>query len=356
MSRLVWLRYALIPVALVLAQVTPDRHALIFGVSAAAIVLLASEIGAATSAVASSLGSGLGGLLNATFGNAAELVIGTLALRHGLTDLVKASITGSILSNVLLVFGAAAVAGGLRDQIVRFNRTAASLGTTMLVLSAIALVVPAVFHELARRGGVNTELRLDTEIAVVLFVAYLLFLWFSLGTHRVLFRGAAEPEDTAPHGTSMPTWVWVVRLGVATAAAAVVADALLGTLEAIGAALGTTERFVGVIIVAIIGNAAEHYSAVVLAWRRRMDAALQIAVGSSTQIALFVAPVMVFLSFVLGPHPIDLLFTPFEIAAVVASVVIIAFIAHDGETHWMEGVLLIAVYAILALGFFFLPA
>jgi Ca2+:H+ antiporter len=298
------------------------------------------------------LGGGIGGLLNATFGNATELIIGALALREGLPDLVKASLTGSIIGNLLLVFGASALVGGLRHPVQRFNRTAAGLGTTMLLLSAIGLIVPAVFHYLARGTGAP-ELKLDTEIAVVLLVSYCISLVFTLGTHRSLY-GSAAPPSAAGQGRSVRRPV--VLLLVSTLAVALVSEVLVGAVEATARDLGLTELFVGVIVVALVGNAAEHYSAIVLASRDQMDAAIGIAVGSSTQIALFVAPALLLLSYVIGPQPMDLLFTVFELVAIVVSVLSIAFIAHDGETHWMEGVQLLAVYIILALGFFFLPA
>jgi Ca2+:H+ antiporter len=339
-----------------LAYWSPERHIAVFVTSVLAILPLAGYIGRATEALAEQLGGGIGGLLNATFGNAAELIIGALALREGLTDLVKASITGSIIGNLLLVFGASALVGGLRHPVQHFNRTAAGLGTTMLLLSTIALVVPAVFHRLSRGVPDSPELKLDTEIAVVLFVTYCLSLIFTLRTHRDSSGMAAqidgEPDAKHPQGKKR----WILMLLGATAAVAVVSEVMVSSVEATAKDLGFTQLFVGVVIVALIGNAAEHYSAVVMAANNKMDAAISIAVGSSTQIALFVAPVLVFLSYLLAPAPMDLVFSVFEIVAISLSVLSIAFIAHDGETHWMEGVQLLAVYVILALGFFFLPA
>jgi Ca2+:H+ antiporter len=258
----------------------------------------------------------------------------------------------SIIGNVLLVFGAAAFVGGLRFNVQRFNRTAAGLGTTMLLLSVIGLIVPAVFHRVARASGA-AELTLDTEIAVVLFVTYCLSLVFTLRTHRGLYGAAEHQAGQALHGSVRGP---ILMLLASTAAVAVVSEVLVGAVANAALSLGMTELFVGVVIVALVGNAAEHYSAVVLAARNEMDAAIGIAVGSSTQIALFVAPVLVFLSYVIGPAPMDLLFSAFELVAIGVSVTSIGFIAHDGETHWMEGVQLLAVYAILCLGFYFLPA
>jgi Ca2+:H+ antiporter len=343
-----------VPLAIGLHLVAPERHVSIFLASVLAILPLAAFIGHATEVLAEHLGDGIGGLLNATFGNAAELIIGVLALRQGLTDLVKASLTGSIIGNVLLVFGASALVGGLRHPVQRFNRTAAGLGTTMLLLSTIGLVVPAVFHWLSRGTPDAPELKLDTEIAVVLFVTYCLSLVFTLKTHRGLYGKERAAGERTPHGRRGIRRAVLILLG-ATVGVAIVSELLVGTVTAAARDLGMTQLFVGVVIVALVGNAAEHYSAVVLAANDQMDAALAIAVGSSTQIAMFVAPVLVFLSYLVAPHPMNLLFTVFEIAAIGLSLLSIAFIAHDGETHWMEGVQLLAVYAILALGFYYLP-
>jgi Ca2+:H+ antiporter len=342
-----------VPVALAVGYLAPERHVLVFVTSALAILPLAATMGRATEVLAERLGGGIGGLLNATFGNAAELIIGALALREGLVDLVKASVTGSIIGNVLLVFGAAALVGGLRHPVQRFNRTAAGLGTTMLLLSAVGLIVPAVFHRLVPNHRA-AELALDTEIAVVLLVTYALSLVFTLRTHRSIY---GPPEHQAESADHRPVRVgrWVLVLLAATAGVALVSELLVGAVSATAHELGMTELFVGVIVVALVGNAAEHFSAVSLASRNQMDAAIAIAVGSSTQIALFVAPVLVLLSYVIAPVPMDLRFTTFELVAIGLSVLAISFIAHDGETHWMEGVQLLAVYVVLALGFYFLP-
>jgi Ca2+:H+ antiporter len=338
------------PAAAALEFLSPERHTAIFVASAISIVPLAAYIGRATDELANRLGGGVGGLLNATFGNAAELIIGVLALRRGLTDLVKASLTGSIIGNVLLVFGLCAVVGGVRHPVQRFNRTAAGLGATMLLLSAIGLTVPAVFHQLAQGSGPGPELKLDTEIAVVLILTYCASLVFTLRTHRDM-----SGLDADHHSASGTMWPAVGMLVTATAGVAWMSELLVGAVSEAAGALGMSDLFVGVVVVAIIGNAAEHFSAVMMAARDKMDAAIAIAIGSSTQIALFVAPVLVFASYVIAPTPMDLLFTVFEVAAVSLAVLAIAFIAHDGETHWMEGVQLLAVYAILALGFYFLP-
>jgi len=340
-----------VPIAVALAYLFPSHHRAIFVASVVSIVPLAAYIGRATDDLARHFGGGIGGLLNATFGNAAELIIGAIALRRGLTDLVKASLTGSIIGNVLLVFGLCAVVGGTRHQVQHFNRTAAGMGATMLLLSAIGLTVPVVFHVLARVNGGSADLKLDTEIAVVLFLTYLASLVFTLKTHRSLY---STTNDDAPTTTRIGPAIGVL-IG-ATAGVAWMSELLVDSLADTARALGMSNLFVGVVIVAIAGNAAEHYSAVLMAARNRMDAALSIAIGSSTQIALFVAPLLVFLSYAIAPAPMDLLFTPFEVVSVGLAVLTIAMISHDGETHWMEGVQLLAVYAILVLAFYFLPA
>jgi Ca2+:H+ antiporter len=358
-----------VPVSIALELVAPERHIAIFCTSVLAILPLAAYMGRATEALADHLGGGIGGLLNATFGNAAELIIGALALRAGLTDLVKASLTGSIIGNVLLVFGAAALVGGLRRPVQRFNRTAAGVGTTMLLLSTIGLVIPAVFHRLSRGVPNAPELELDTEIALVLFLTYCASLVFTLKTHRALYgpplashAASSTVEEPALSGArqrrverSPGVRHAVLTLFAATIGVAVMSELLVGTASDAARSLGMSELFVGVVVIALVGNATEHYSAVIMASDDKMDAAIAIAIGSSTQIALFVAPALVFLSYLIAPAPMDLLFTTFEIVAIALAVLSIAFIAHDGETHWMEGVQLLAVYVILALGFYFLP-
>ncbi|HEX5832130.1 MAG TPA: calcium/proton exchanger [Gemmatimonadaceae bacterium] len=326
----------------------------VFLASSAAIVPLAALMGRATERLAERLGEGVGGLLNATFGNAAELIIAIVALRAGLYDLVKASITGSIIGNVLLVFGASALWGGLKYQRQVFNRTAAGVNATLLVISAAGLLLPAIFHLVAGAGRATVERELSFEISLVLIATYVLSLVFSLRTHRHLYVGEAHllDDDSAVGG---PLWHSVVLLLLATTGVAFMSELLVGAVEETAAQFGMNEVFVGVILVALIGNAAEHSSAILMAARNKMDAAITIAVGSSIQVALFVAPVLVFLSYVIAPAPIDLLFTTMEVAAVTLSVWIMALVASDGESNWMEGVQLLALYVMLALVFFWLP-
>ncbi|MCI0659947.1 MAG: calcium/proton exchanger, partial [Acidobacteria bacterium] len=328
---------------------------MIFATSALAIIPLAGWMGRATEHLAEKMGEGIGGLLNATFGNAAELIIALMALHKGLFGVVKASLTGSIIGNILLVLGLSIFLGGLKYPRQVFNRTAAMLGSTLLALSAIALVLPAVFHFVVPNGQ-KAERDLSLEISVVLILTYIASLIFTLRTHQHLYKGGVEGQEEekaiGTHGWSKGKSI-AVLLG-ATALVALMSEFLVGTVENASNSLGLTEVFVGVILVAIIGNAAEHSTAILVALKNKMDLALNIAIGSSMQVALFVAPVLVFASYLFG-KPMDLIFTPMEVVTIVASVAIVTLIAQDGESNWMEGVLLLAVYVILALTFFWLP-
>jgi Ca2+:H+ antiporter len=347
-----------VPIAIVLEYVVHARAEWIFITSCLAIIPLAGLMGKATEHLAEHVGEGIGGLLNATFGNAAELIIAVVALNAGLHDVVKASITGSIIGNILLVFGLSALIGGARYSIQSFNKTAANLGTTMLTLAAIGLVVPAIFHYVVIGGDVPVaEQELSLEIAVILMTTYVLSLVFTLKTHKHLYAGGhGDDADEAMGTQGWSTGRSLTVLLVATAFVALMSEFLVGAVEATAKSFGMTEVFVGVILVAIIGNAAEHSTAVLMAIKNKMDIAINIAVGSSIQIALFVAPLLVFLSYFVGPSPMDLIFTNFEVLAVTLSVAIMALISQDGESNWMEGVQLLAVYAILGIAFFYLPA
>jgi Ca2+:H+ antiporter len=335
----------------------------VFACSALAIVPLAGLMGRATESLAARLGAGVGGLLNATFGNAAELIIALAALQKGLQDVVKASLTGSIIGNVLLVLGLAILVGGLGRERQRFERSAAAVGSTLLALATIGLVIPAVFHfvlEAAVHGATLTveretllERELSVEIAVVLFVTYLLHLVFSLRTHKHLYAGQQLEEPDAPHPTRPRDAA--LQLLVATLLIAWMSELLVGAVEEASHALGLTEVFVGVIVVAVIGNAAEHSTAVLVARKNQVDLAMNIAIGSSIQIALLVAPLLVFTSYLVGPTPMDLRFTVFEVVSVGIAMFVVNLVAQDGESNWLEGALLVAVYLILGLAFFFLP-
>ncbi|MCI0664786.1 MAG: calcium/proton exchanger, partial [Acidobacteria bacterium] len=338
-----------VPIAIVL-EWTHAKPIAIFVTSALAIIPLAGWMGRATEHLAEKMGEGIGGLLNATFGNAAELIIALVAMRRGLFDVVKASITGSIVGNILLVLGLSILLGGLKYPNQVFNRAAAMLGSTMLALSAIALLMPALFHILVANKPNVREQDLSLEIAIVLFITYVLSLIFTLRTHSHLYSGAVEVEGeqaaTGAHGWSKSRSLIVLL--VATGLVALMSEFLVGAVEEASHVLGLSGVFVGVILVAIIGNAAEHSTAVLMALKNKMDLSLNIAIGSSMQIALFVAPVLVFVSYLFG-KPMDLLFTTLEVVTVAVSVAVVALIAQDGESNWMEGVLLLAVYTILGL-------
>jgi Ca2+:H+ antiporter len=338
---------------------------IVFVFAGLAIIPLAGLMGSATERLASRLGAGVGGLLNATFGNAAELIIAVVALQQGLFDIVKASLTGSIIGNVLLVLGASVLLGGLGREKQHFDRAAAAAGSTLLALATIGLVVPAMFHLVADHAVASAQLTPEREvaserslsllIAIVLFVAYLLSLLFSLRTHRHLYAGQDHTASHEPAEPGMSTRRAALLLAIATVVVAWMSELLVGAVEETASVVGVSEVFVGVIVVAVIGNAAEHSTAVLMAMKNKMDLAINIAVGSSIQIALFVAPVLVFVSYLVPDGPMDLRFTPFEVLAVGIAVVAMNLVAQDGESNWLEGALLLAVYLVLGIAFFFLP-
>lgn len=328
----------------------------LFVCSALGIIPVAGWIGRATEALAARVGEGLGGLLNATFGNAAELIIAGIALYKGLINVVKASITGSIIGNVLLVFGLSILFGATKYKEQRFNRTAARTSVISLSLAAIGLIIPTVFHRVAdsspRGWSPLVEQKLSLAIAVVLFLTYFCMLGFSLWTHKHFFRGANRHGDENHRQWSRGKSMTILL--IATALVGLLSEFLVGTIENVRDSVGLTEVFVGVIIVAIVGNAAEHSTAILMAMKDKMDLTVGIAIGSSLQIALFVAPVLIFLSYLFG-QPMDLEFTVPEVVAVVASVYILFQISGDGETNWIEGIQLLSVYVILGILFFYLP-
>jgi Ca2+:H+ antiporter len=347
-----------IPVAAML-RIWPKlgNETALFICSCLAVVPLAGWMGRATEELAEHLGQGIGGLLNATFGNAAELIIALMALSKGLTGVVKASITGSIIGNILLVMGASILGGGLKFTEQRFNKTAARASATTLTLASVALTIPAVFHVTASGAwSQTTEQKLSLAIAVVLFATYACLLGFELITHKQLYAGASqnggEDRKEAASGWSVSRSIFI--LVVATALTALMSEFLVSAVEAARSALGLTEVFIGVIVIAVIGNAAEHSTAIIMAMKNKMSLSLGIAVGSSLQIALFVAPVLVFCSYPFGT-PMDLEFTLPEVVAVIVAVQLIFQISGDGETNWLEGVQLLSLYLILGILFFYLP-
>lgn len=345
----------MVPAAVALEFLRPDWHAGIFVTACLAIVPLAGWLGRATEHLAAKTGPSIGGLLNATFGNAAELILALMAIRKGLYPVVKASLTGSIIGNILLVLGAACLAGGLKFKVQRFSAVGARSQSSMLTLTAIALIMPAAFHQLGGEAALRRENGLSMEISIVLLVTYGLSLLFTLHTHKLLFTCPDEPEITESHETPWTIRKSLVVLSISTAMVAWMSEILVGSVEPAAAAFGMTSVFVGVIVVAIVGNAAEHSTAVLMAMKNRMDLSLGIAIGSSLQIALFVAPALVLASYWLGPRPMDLVFTPMEVVSIAVAIVITGQIASDGQTDWLEGVQLLAVYLILGIVFFFLP-
>lgn len=353
-----------LPVAVAVHYVPPWKNeTLLFVVSALAIVPLAGLMGEATEQLSHRLGAGIGGLLNASFGNAAEMIIALMALKAGLIDVVKASITGSIVGNLLLVLGASIFCGGLRHPRQKFNKTAVRASCTALMLAAFALVIPTVFHVAADKHPGNwtpaAEENLSAAIAIVLLLSYVALLVFSLVTHRDLFSGEedhAQPvAENQAAGEVWPVGKAVGYLVVATGLVAWMSEFLVGAVEAARVSFGMTETFVGVIVIAIVGNAAEHSTAVTMALKNKMDLSIGIAVGSSLQIALFVTPVLVLASFLFPKH-LSLEFSLAEVSAVVAAVFVTEQISGDGESNWLEGIQLLALYVVIGILFFFLPA
>ncbi len=335
----------------------PDAHTAIFLCACFAIVPLAGWMGKATEHIAEKTGEGVGGLLNATFGNAAEIILALFALQKGLYDVVKASLTGSIIGNVLLVMGLSCFAGGVRHRVQRFNATAARVQSTMLTLAAASLIVPAAYHHLYGEHARLNEAKMSLVLASVLLITYVASLLFSLRTHRKLFVGTAA--EAAHLDEDAHRWTMGRSFAVLTVSAVFVgwiSEILVGSVEHAAQAFGMGTVFIGVVVVAIAGNAAEHSTAILVALKNRMDLSIGIAVGSSVQIALFAAPVLVFASYFVGPHPMDLVFTQFEVLAVALAVWVAGQVAEDGESNWLEGLQLLALYFMLAIGFYFLPA
>ncbi len=349
-----------IPIAIFL-EFNHAEAAIIFGAAAAGVIPTAALMGRATEQLAHRSGPGIGGLLNVTFGNAPEMIIAIFALNAGLQEVVKASIIGSILGNILLVMGAAMFFGGLKRERQTFNPTAAAVQSSMLLLAAVALVMPTVF-QLVSGGGlpqvgeerVNFGSDLETMSLIVAFIllgSYAAGLFFSLKSHRSLFNPTAGAEDHVDEPWSIRTSVLV--LASAGVAVGVMSEILVGSISEASETIGLSEFFVGLIVVAIVGNAAEHWVAIYFAAKDKMDLAVNISIGSSAQIALFVAPVLVLLSFVIGPNPMALVFNGFELGAVFLAIMIANHVTHDGESTWYEGLQLLAVYAVLGVVFFF---
>jgi Ca2+:H+ antiporter len=348
-----------IPIAVVL-ELLHASPALIFATSAIGVIPTAALMGRATEELADRVGPGIGGLLNVTFGNFPELLIAFFALREGLHEVVKASIIGSVLGNVLLVMGAAMLVGGVTRDRQSFSARAARSQATMLLLASVALVMPAVF-QLVRGGGLplpGAELvrfsssveGLSLTVAIVLLISYAGGLWFSLVSHRDLFN-PPDDEDDDPE-------VWSVKrsvslLAISGLAVGLMSEILVGSIAETAESVGLTEFFIGAVIVAIVGNAAEHWVAVYVAAKDKMDLAVNIAIGSGAQVALFVGPVLVILSFFVGPQPLALVFNGFEVAGILLAVIVASHITSSGESTWFEGLMLLAVYAVVVATFLF---
>ena len=347
---------------------------IVFLTAAAAIVPLAAWMGTATEEIAAKVGPSLGGLLNATFGNATELIVALIALKEGLLGVVKSSLAGSIIGNLLLVMGLSMFLGGLRYKSQTFQPVVARVNASSMNLAVIALLLPTAMNFTSSGIGIELSRNLSTAVAVVLIGVYAMTLLFSMKTHTYLFDAAtankeaelvegaegavgaiAPPPSEAEHdehGGSI--WLWVGVLLAATIAVAFESEFLVTSLETATEQLGFSELFTGVILLPVIGNAAEHATAVTVAMKNKMDLSVSVAVGSSLQIALFVAPVLVLAGWAFG-QPMDLNFQPFELVAIAVSVLIANSISSDGESNWLEGLLLLAAYAVLALSFFFHP-
>ncbi|MGI8674063.1 MAG: calcium/proton exchanger [Thermoleophilaceae bacterium] len=348
-----------IPAAVVL-EIVGAAPPLIFGAAALGVIPTAALMGKATEELAARAGSGIGGLLNVTFGNAPELIIAFFALLAGLQEVVKASIVGSIIGNILLVLGASMLVGGWKRESQTFSRTAANAQSGMLLLAGGALVMPAVF-QLLHGGGlpaIDAEIvnfspeleRLSLGVSILLIFSYVAGLVFSLRTHRAIFNPYEGEEEEE---TSWSVKRSVVMLAVAGGLVGVMSEILVGSISETAEQIGLSEFFIGVFVVAIVGNAAEHWVAVLVAAKDKMDLAVNIAIGSSAQIALFVAPLLVLLSFVFGEQPMALVFNGYEVAALILAIFIAGFVTQDGESNWFEGLQLLVLYAVLGVVFFF---
>ena len=360
MRRPVFLLAVFIPVAIAL-EIAHADPVLIFGAAALGVIPTAALMGMATEELAAKSGPGIGGLLNVTFGNAPELIIAFFALLEGLQEVVKASIVGSIIGNILLVLGAAMLVGGWNRDKQTFNATAAHAQSAMLLLALAALILPALWQLIHGGGlpGVGDERvdfgsdleHLSFGVAIVLMLSYVAGLFFSLKTHRRLFNPYTEEDHEDTLGWTVKKSL--VLLGLSAVAVGVMSEILVGSISEASHDIGLSEFFVGVFIVAIVGNAAEHWVAVLVAAKNKMDLAVNIAIGSSAQIALFVAPLLVLASFVVGDNPMALVFNGYELGALVLAVIIANFLTQDGESNWFEGLQLLALYAVFGLVFFY---
>lgn len=355
-TKIFWL-LPFVPLALVLPHLCPDAHRTVFFVSVAAIIPLAALLSRATEGVAAKTGDAVGGLLNATLGNLTELVITLTALRAGMFDLVKASITGAVVTNSLFMLGGAFLLGGIRHRVQEFNFLTARMQTGMLILAAVALVVPSAVGKLA---GADVELgayqqQLAVGLSILLMVVYGLGMVHSLITHRDIYASSGHGDD---HEEEKP-WPLAVSIGalaVATVFIALVSEVFVESVQVAAEQMGMSAPFVGFVVVSIVGGAAEMMTAFSAAQKNRVDLSVSIAMGSSTQIALFVAPVLVLASYLVAPTPMDLVFQPGQVLMVVLCTMTVGFLAAIGRSTWYVGVQLIAIYAVFAVTLYLLPA
>jgi Ca2+:H+ antiporter len=350
-----------VAVAALLAELAHAEPLIIFVLSAIGLIPLAKLIGDATEELAVYTGPRVGGLLNATLGNAAELIIAVFAIQAGLLDLVRASIAGSIIGNLLLVLGLALFAGGLKNGLQRFDRRTAGLNATLLILAVVVLAIPSLFDP-ALAITPDNELLFSEGVGIVLIVLYGLNILYSFTAgkqaanhHEVEGAGGVISETEPVHEARWSLRLAVILLIAATVGTALVSEALVGAVEPVTAQIGLSEFFVGLILIPLVGNVAEHLVAVQAAIKNKMELSMAISLGSSIQVALFVAPVLVFAALLFGERLL-LVFNNFELIALIGAAIIAAFIAQDGESNWLEGAMLLAVYLIIALAFLLLPA
>ena len=345
-----------IPITVALDHLAHVSAPVLFFMAAVAIIPIAAQIVGATEQLATRTGDAVGGLLNATFGNAPELIIALVALRAGYIDMVRASLVGAILANLLLALGVAFLTGGLRFHDQKFNPTAARAYSTMMFLAAVSLTVPSAFSRVfAPNGVIRAEAKLNFGIAILLLLAYGLYILYSLKTHSAAFASSESEHEPHEHEERWSVSRAVITLITASAMAAWMSEILVGAAEETGKALGMSQVFIGIVFVAIVGGAAESGSAVAMARKNKMDLSVGIALGSCVQIALFVAPILVLASYFIAPLPLELAFGRAEIGSLLMAVLIAALVCGDGQSNWFKGVQLITVYAIVALMFYLMP-
>ncbi len=352
----IYLLFIFIPVAVALEHFTPEANTLIFFTSALAIIPIARLISESTENLSHYTGDAIGGLLNASFGNLPELIITLMALKAGLYNMVLAALIGAILANLLLALGASFLVGGIKYHTQDFNPVSSRVYSTMMFIAVISMVVPSSFNQLF--GGENVlrkEYLLNIGLSVLLLLTYILYLIFMIKTHPDYFKSSKTDENENEHETIWSIKRAVISLVIASVLAAFMSEIFVGSAEETGKALGMTTTFIGMIILAIVGGAAESLSAISMASKDKMDLTLSIALGSCIQIALFIAPLLVLMSYFIGPHPMNLTFGRLELGALFLAVLMGILVAADGKSNWYKGVQLIMIYLIIAILFFFMP-